>query len=215
MDVVAPRWGVAMVQEADAQLASRPSDNSLQAHEDAPYHTFRWWPGTGSFPLAIFIHRRARSHVQDCRARGRAAVVVLSRRPIKPGAKLVGTDAIVIAGVHAKTGDDIVTLLHDLRELLKDTPSGATILIVGDWNLDVKRLLTSAPLSPAPPPTRQQRHHNSLEEDNWLALSAFAQASKLRYSLAAWLSSRASGLSTFLSREFHVVTKHAPPHPHG
>jgi hypothetical protein len=185
IDDIAPRWGVAMVQEADAQLASRLSDNTLQAHEDAPYHTLRWWPGVGSFPLAIIIHKRARSHVQDCRTRGRAGVVVLSRHPIKPGARLLGTDAIVIAGVHAKTGDDIVTLLHDLKELLKATPPGATILIVGDWNLDVKRLLGSTPQTATPPPSREHRHHNSLDEDNWLALSAFAQASKLRYSLAA------------------------------
>jgi hypothetical protein len=124
-----------MVQQADAHLASLPTDNTLQAHEGSPFQVLRWWPGVGSFAMAVVIHKRARCFVQDCRTKGRAAIVVLSRQPIKPGAKLLGSDAIVLAGVRAKTGEDIVPVLHDLADLLKDTPNGATPVLMATIGL--------------------------------------------------------------------------------
>jgi hypothetical protein len=85
-----------MVQEADAHLSSLPSDSIfLQDDETLPYQVLRWWPGEGSFAMAIVLHRRARAFLQDCRTKGRACVIVLSNKPVKPGTKLLGTDAIV------------------------------------------------------------------------------------------------------------------------
>jgi hypothetical protein len=79
---IAPSWGIAMVQEADAHLSSLPSDNTfLQDDETLPYQVLRWWPGEGSFAMAIVLRRRARAFLQDCRAKGRACVVVLSNSP--------------------------------------------------------------------------------------------------------------------------------------
>jgi hypothetical protein len=130
---IAPSWGIAMVQEADAHLSSLPSDNTfLQDDETLPYHVLRWW----RFAMAIVLHRRARPFLQDCRTKGRACVIVLSNEPVKPGTKLVGADAIVLAGVHAKAGDDIAPMLSDPADLLKDTPSGARkLLVTGTWTL--------------------------------------------------------------------------------
>jgi hypothetical protein len=177
-----------MVQAADAHLASLPGDNSLQAHEGSPYQVLRWWPGIGSFAMATVIHKRARCFLQDCRTKGRATLVVLWNKPIKPGAKLLGTDAVVLAGVHATTGEDIVPLLQDLADLFRHTPSGARRLLIGDWNLDVKKVffLLSQPAA-APSPSGGPSHFSNFDDDNWLALSAFAEAGKLKYSLASMM----------------------------
>jgi hypothetical protein len=130
ISLIAPFWGVALVQEADACLVSRPTDNSFVRDEDTlPFQTFRWWPGEGSYAMAVVVHKKARHFLQDCHSNGRACVVVFANKPTEPGTLLRGTDAIVLAGVHAKAGGDIAPMLSDLADILKLTPSGARRLI--------------------------------------------------------------------------------------
>jgi hypothetical protein len=77
-------------------------------------------------------------------------------------------------------------MLSDLADILKDTLSGARRLLIGDWNSDVTNMIFPCPpTAPVEERGGRNRHRANFDHENWLALNAYAEDSKLKYSFAS------------------------------
>ena len=130
----APWWSVIFLTEADAFQDGRAG------HHDV-HHTYRHYPGIGSWAMAFLIRKDMGKYVRSCKWRGRCGAIHLCDRQNSSRHAV----NLYILGIHGAHGDLLIDTLADLASLIRLRPFGSKVAIVGDFNVDMLPTFTSDP----------------------------------------------------------------------
>ena len=137
-----PDWVVCCVQELDFVQSSSKEFELVDGHK-----VFRHWPGVGSRPMCMIIHRLYRDFVVRSFWHGRAGGIHLFNPSLAP--RTLDQCSMIVLNVHGAHGDDLGESLFDattvVRTLRRRKGSTADVFALGDFNVDLLPLQACDP----------------------------------------------------------------------
>ena len=145
-EIIWPGWTLLFLCEVDAVRGS------CREVYDGSHTCERHWPGPGSLPLTLYVHRLRRHWVKSVCWQGRAVRVHLLSRQ-SDGVPSLNLSVIF---THIAHGEDCPDSMADLAYLIRSRPRGSKVSVLGDINVDQLPSLSADPFHSSP--SREQHH---------------------------------------------------------